>query len=199
MRILLIGASGTIGKRIYDEFSQKYEIIRASRSGEDAVVDITSAESIEQMYKTAENVDAVICAAGPAKFAAFAEMTEEDIYVGIRGKLMGQVNLVRIGQKYISDNGSFTLTTGILADDPIAGSAAVSLVNGGVNSFVLAAAQELKRGIRINAVCPTVVEDSAEAYGDWFAGFDPASMPRVVNGYKRSVEGQITGRIIKIY
>lgn len=199
MNILLIGASGTIGKRIYDVFSEKHRVVRASRSGTDVEVDITDPESIKTMYKTVNDIDAVICAAGPAKFASLAEMTEEDVYVGIRGKMMGQVNLVLIGQKYINDNGSFTLTTGILADDPIAGSAAVSLVNGGVNSFVLAAAQELKRGIRINVVCPTVVEDSAEAYGDWFAGFDPASMPRVVNGYKRSVEGLITGRIIRIY
>ena len=199
MRVVLIGATGTIGKRIYDDLSGRHEIVRAGRSGEIAVVDITSAASIEEMYKSVGGVDAVICAAGPAKFASLAEMTEEDVYVGIRGKMMGQVNLVLIGQKYINDNGSFTLTTGILADDPIAGSCAVSLVNGGVNSFVLAAAQELKRGIRINVVCPTVVEDSAAAFGDWFAGFDPASMPRVVNGYKKSVEGLITGRIIKIY
>lgn len=199
MRILIIGASGTIGKKICDELSKKHEIIKASRSGEDVAVDITSSSSIEEMYKTVENIDAVICAAGPAKFAPFAEMTEDDIYVGIRGKLMGQVNLVRIGQKYLNDNGSFTLTTGILADDPIAGSAAVSLVNGAVNSFVLAAAQELPRGIRINVVCPTVVEDSAELYRDFFAGFDSAPMSRVVNGYLRSVEGLITGRIIKIY
>ena len=94
---------------------------------------------------------------------------------------------------------SFTLTTGILAEDPIVGSAALSLVNGGVNSFVLAAAQELPRGQRINAVCPTVVEDSAEAYGDIFAGFEAVSMNRVVNGYVRSVEGRITGRVIRIY
>lgn len=199
MKLLLIGASGTIGKRINDELSKKHEVIKASRSGSDVAVDITSAESIEAMYKAVGGLDAVICAAGPAKFAPLAEMTEEDIYVGIRGKMMGQVNLVRIGQKYINDNGSFTLTTGILADDPIAGASAISLVNGGVNSFVLAAAQELRRGIRINAVCPTVVEDSAEMYADYFPGFDPASMTRVVNGYVRSVEGLITGRIIKIY
>ena len=106
---------------------------------------------------------------------------------------------MRIGQKYLNDGGSFTLTTGILADDPVAGSAAVSLVNGAVNSFALAAAQELPRGQRINVVCPTVVEDSAEMYADFFPGFDPASMERVVNGYVRSVEGRITGRIIRIY
>ncbi|MGH9819312.1 MAG: short chain dehydrogenase [Pyrinomonadaceae bacterium] len=199
MKILLIGASGTIGKRIVEAFSQKHELIKAGRKGEDVAVDITSAASIEAMYKAVTSIDAVICAAGPAAFAPLTEITEEDFYVGIRGKMMGQINLVRIGQKYINDNSSFTLTTGILADDPIVGSSAVSMINGGVNSFVLAAAQELPRGIRINAVCPTVVEDSAEAYGDWFAGFDPASMTRVVNGYLRSVMGRINGRVIRIY
>src|SRR5206468_10291314 len=114
MKILLIGASSKIGKRIYDTFSKKHEVVRASRSGADAEVDITNAASIEKMYQTVDNIDAVICAAGPAKFRPLADLTEEDFYVGVRGKLMGQVNLVRIGQKYINDNGSFTLTTGIL-------------------------------------------------------------------------------------
>ena len=199
MKILLIGASGTIGKRIHETLSKKHQIVEASRSGEDVPVDITSAESIEAMYESVPGLDAVICAAGPAKFGPLNELTEEDFYVGIRGKMMGQVNLVRIGQKYLNEGGSFTLTTGILAEDPIVGSAALSLVNGGVNSFVLAAAQELPRGQRINAVCPTVVEDSAEAYGDIFAGFEAVSMNRVVNGYVRSVEGRITGRVIRIY
>lgn len=183
MKILLIGASGTIGKRVFDELSKKHHVVKASREGEDGKVDITSADSIEQMYKSVKNIDAVVCVAGPAKFAPFGELSEQDFYVGIRGKMMGQVNLVRIGQNYLNDNGSFTLTTGILADDPIVGSAAVSLVNGGVNSFVLAAAQELRRGMRINVLCPTLVEDSADSYGDWFAGFTPATMDRVVNGY----------------
>lgn len=199
MKILLIGASGTIGKRIYNTLSKKHEIVSGSRSGADVEVDITSALSIEDMFHAVTDVDAVICAAGPAKFAPLAEMTEEDVYVGIHGKMMGQVNLVRIGQKYLNDGGSFTLTTGILGEDPIVGSAAVSLVNGAVNSFALAAAQELPRGQRINVVCPTVVEDSAEMYGDFFAGYDPAPMERVVNGYVRSVMGKITGRVIRIY
>jgi NAD(P)-dependent dehydrogenase (short-subunit alcohol dehydrogenase family) len=199
MKVLLIGASGTIGKRINAELSKKHEIVTASRSGADVEVDITEPASIEKMYETVSNVDAVICAAGPAKFGLFSELTEEDFYVGIRGKMMGQVNLVRIGQKYLNDNGSFTLTTGILSEDPIVGSTAVSLINGGVNSFVLAAALELPRGLRINVVCPTVVEDSAEAYADFFPGFDPAPMQKVVNGYIRCLETKMTGRILRIY
>ncbi|MEP7076293.1 MAG: short chain dehydrogenase [Acidobacteriota bacterium] len=199
MKILLIGASGTIGKRIVEAFSKKHDLIKAGRKGEDVGVDITSAQSIEEMYKAVENIDAIISAAGPSKFAPFSEITEEDFYVNIRGKLMGQINLVRIGQKYINENGSFTLTTGILADYPIVGSTAGSMSNGGINSFVLAAAQELPRGIRINVICPNVVEDSAEKYADVFAGFDAVPMAKVVNAYVRSVEGRINGQVIKIY
>jgi NAD(P)-dependent dehydrogenase (short-subunit alcohol dehydrogenase family) len=199
MKILLIGASGTIGKRIKAELAKKHEIVTASRSGADVEVDITDAASIEKMYESVDNVDAVICAAGPAKFGPFSELTEDDFYVGIRGKMMGQVNLVRIGQKYLNNNGSFTLTTGILAEEPIVGSAAVSLINGGVNSFVLAAALELPRDLRVNVVCPTVVEDSAEAYADFFPGFDPAPMQKVVNGYVRCLGTKMTGRILRVY
>jgi NAD(P)-dependent dehydrogenase (short-subunit alcohol dehydrogenase family) len=199
MKILLIGASGTIGKRIEAELSRKHEIIKASRSGADVEVDITDPASIERLYESVRNIDAVISAAGPAKFGPFSELTEDDFYIGIRGKLMGQVNLVRSGQKYLNDGGSFTLTTGILADEPIVGSTAVSMINGGVNSFVLAAAIEMQRGLRVNAVCPTVVEDSAEMYADFFPGFDPAPMEKVLNGYIRCVEGKITGRILRIY
>lgn len=199
MKVLLIGAGGTIGRRIYDAFAKKHEVVRASRGGADVSVDITDAGSIETMYKSVKNLDAVVCAAGPAKFGAFADLTEDDFYIGIRGKMMGQVNLVRIGQKYLNDAGSFTLTTGILSDEPVPGSTALSLVNGAVNSFAAAAAQELPRGLRINVVCPTVVEDSADAYAEVFPGFDPAPMRRVVNGYVRSIETKITGRIIRVY
>ncbi len=199
MKIILIGASGTIGKRIHDRFAKKHEVVTASRSGGDVLVDITDAGSIQKMYEAVKDIDAVICAAGPAKFGAFSELTEEDFYVGIRGKMMGQVNLVRIGQKYLNDGGSITLTTGILADEPVFGSVSLALVNGGVNSFVKAAAQELPRGQRINVVSPTVVEDSADNYEDFFPGYVPVSMDRVVSGYVRSVEGRITGEIIRIY
>ena len=116
MKVLLIGASSTIGKRISAELSKKHEVISAGRTNADVEVDVADHLSIEDMYHSVEGIDAVICAAGPAKFGPFGEMSEEDMHVGIRGKMMGQVNLVRIGQNYVNDNGSFTLTTGILAD-----------------------------------------------------------------------------------
>ena len=199
MKIILIGASGTIGSYIYETLSKKHDVVRAGRKGDDIAVDITSADSIERMYKSVANLDAVICAAGPAKFGAFSELSEEDFYVGIRGKMMGQVNLVRIGQNHLSDGGSFTLTTGILADEPVVGSTALSLVNGAVNSFAIAAAMELPRSLRVNVVSPTVVEASVDNYADAFPGYDAVSMKRVVSAYVRCLEGKITGRIIRVY
>ncbi|MEO7539847.1 MAG: short chain dehydrogenase [Pyrinomonadaceae bacterium] len=198
MKILLVGASGTIGKKVAAVMSKKHEVIGASRSGADVEVDITDPASIERMYGSVSNVDAVVCAAGPAKFGPFGDLTEEDFYIGIRGKMMGQVNIVRVGLRYLNDNGSFTLTTGILSDEPVVGSVAVALINGGVNSFSVAAAQEMPRGMRINVVCPTVVEDSMDEYADFFTGYDAVSMERVVNGYVRCVEGRINGRILRI-
>ena len=199
MKIILIGASGTIGRRIFETLSKKHEIVRASRQGNDVEVDLTSSDSIEKMYKSVDGVDAVICAAGPAKFGAFADLSEDDFYIGIRGKMMGQINLVRIGKQYLNDGGSFTLTTGILAEEPVVGSTALALVNGAVNSFAIAAEMELPRSQRINVVCPTVVEDSSDNYEDLFPGYPPASMERVVAAYIRSVEGRETGRIFKVY
>lgn len=198
MKIILIGASGTIGRRIHETLSKKHHVYRASREG-DLQVDITSPESIEEMYKSVADIDAVVCAAGGAKFGPFRDLSDDDFYVGIRSKMMGQVNLVRIGQNYLNDGGSFTLTTGILAEEPVFGSTALALVNGALNSFAAAAAMELARGMRVNVVSPTVVEDSTDDFGETFAGYDVAPMSRVVNAYIRSVEGLITGRIIRVY
>lgn len=198
MKIVIIGARGTIGSLLHEQFSAKNEVVTAGRSGADITVDITDPGSIAAMYDEVQGIDAVICAAGPAKFGALADLSEDDHYVGLRGKLMGQVNIVRLGLDRLNDNGSFTLTTGVLADDPVRGSSSLALVNGAVNSFAMAAALEMPRGLRINVVAPTVVADAAEKYADVFAGYDPVSMERVANGYIRAVYGKTNGRIFRI-
>lgn len=198
MKIVIIGASGTIGSLLKEEFSKKAEVISAGRTGADITVDITDAASIEAMYNAVTDIDAVICVAGPAKFGALSELTEEDHFIGLRGKLLGQVNLVRLGLEHLNDGGSFTLTTGVLADDPVPGSSSLALVNGAVNSFAMAAALEMPLGLRVNVVAPTVVADAAEKYADVFPGYDPVSMDRVANGYLRAVYGKTNGRIFRI-
>lgn len=199
MKILVIGGHGTIGRYVTELLSAKHEVITAGRTSGDLTVDITKSDSIESMYKQAGKLDAIVSCAGSAKWAAFDTMTEEDFYVGIKSKMMGQVNLVRLGRKYLSDGGSFTLTTGILGEDPVYGTTNAAMVNSSLHGFVLAVSQELEHGHRINAVAPGLVEDSAEKNGDLFPGQTPVPMNRVAGGYLRSVEGKRTGEIIRVY
>ncbi len=199
MKIIIIGGTGTIGKKVRDHFAEKHEVVIAGRSSGEVSVDITDCKSINTMYESVGNLDAVICIAGEAKWAALDSMTEADFYVGLRSKLMGQVNLVRIGQEYINPRGSFTLTTGILADHPVVFTTSPAMVNGGIHSFVKAAALELRDGLRINVVSSGLVEDAVEKYAPYFPGHNPIPMRKVINGYVKSVEGRGTGEIIRMY
>ncbi len=194
MKILHIGATGTIGKKVKSYFSNKHTVITAGRNNADMYVDVENKTSIEEMYQSLNGIDAVISTFGSAWFGPLQEMNEELIAQGLSHKLMGQVNLVLLGQKYINDFGSFTLTTGIAANDPVKGAASLAITNGALNSFVLAASRELERGIRINAISPDLVEDSPEHINS-FPGHIPVSMEKVVNAYGKSVLGNASGNV----
>lgn len=198
MRIIIIGATGTLGSKITEEFGNRHEVIRVGSKSGDAQMDITSSDSIRSFYKSIGKFDAVVSATGKGHFGSFDSMTEEDFYVGIRSKMMGQINLVMINKDFISDNGSFTLTSGILHGDPVRGGVGLSTVNGALNSFGKAAALEMKRGVRLNVVSPGLVVDSVKELGTAFPGHVPVSMDRMVSGYVKSVEGIINGQIIEI-
>jgi len=199
MKIIIIGSRGTIGKKVNAYLNQKHETIEVGRSQGDFKTDIADSESLEKLFEQTGKVDAIINIAGEAKWALFNELSEEDYYVGIKSKLMGQVNLVRIGQHYLNPQGSITLTTGILADDPVSMTASAAMVNGGIHSFVKAVALETADRFRINVVSCGLVEDAVEKYQDYFPGYNPIPMNKVVNGYVRSVEGNRTGEVIRIY
>jgi len=199
MKVLIVGGKGTIGNRVTAHFSKNHEVIVAGRSSGDVNVDIADSSSIKAMFDKIGKVDAVMCIAGEAKWAPFHDLTEADYHIGLRSKLMGQVNLVRIGQEYLNTGGSFTLTTGILADDPVIKTASAAMVNGGIHSFAKAVALELQNGHRINVVSSGLVEDAVDKYQPYFPGHNAISMKRVVNGYVRSVEGRGNGEIIRMY
>ncbi|MGD9287688.1 MAG: short chain dehydrogenase [Desulfobacterales bacterium] len=199
MKIFIIGGNGTIGQKVSAHFSRKHEILIGGRNSGDVNLDISDSKSIETMFESIGKLDAVVCIAGEAKWAAFESMQEEDFYIGLKSKLMGQVNLVRIGQDYVNEGGSFTLSTGILADHPVELTTSPAMVNGGIHSFVKAASLELKRGIRINVVSSGLVEDAIEKYEAYFPGHNPIPMKKVINGYVKSVEGKGTGEIIRMY
>jgi NAD(P)-dependent dehydrogenase (short-subunit alcohol dehydrogenase family) len=199
MKILIIGGKGTIGKRVSGHFSEQHEVIIAGRSKGDVNVDIADSGSIKAMFEQTGNLDAIICIAGEAKWADFSDLSEEDYYIGLKSKLMGQVNLVRIGKDYLNPKGSITLSTGILADDPVVKTSSAAMVNGGIHSFVQAVALELQCVPRVNVVSLGMVEDAYEKYKSYFPGHNPVSMDKVVNAYVRSVEGKGNGEVIRIY
>ena len=199
MRIVVVGASGTIGRPLCAELSRRHELIAAGRSQGDVSVDITSAESIEQMYQQVGRVDACICVAASGALDRFSHLTEAELLENMRGKFFGQINLVLIGQRYLADNGSFTITTGIFADEAWRGVTGGAVISGGLHSFVLSAAIELPRGLRINAVSPTMVADSVDDFAHLFPGMSPVPMDRLIRAYIDCVEGGDTGRIIRAY
>jgi len=199
MKILMVGGNGTIGKKVSAHFLKKHEVIIAGRNSGDVTVDMSDSQSLKTMFEKVGKVDAVVCTAGEAKWANFDEMTEDDFYIGIKSKLMGQVNLVRIGKDYMNPGGSFTLSTGILADHPVVMTTSAAMVNGGIHSFVKAVSLELENNIRINVVSSGLVEDAVEIYEDYFPGHNPIPMKKVVNGFVKSVEGKGNGEIIRMY
>jgi len=198
MKILIVGGNGTIGKTVTERLSQDHEIIIAGRSSGDVTVDIASSGSIEKMFEQVGSLDAIVNIAGDAKWDQFENLSEEDFYIGIKSKMMGQVNLVRLGIPFLNEGGSVTLTTGILADEPVDMTTSAAMVNGAVQSFTKAVALEMKNGIRVNVVSADLVEDAYEKYKDYFPGNTPVPMRKVVDGYIKCLFGRINGEVVRI-
>ena len=196
MKVLIIGASGRLGAAAAEALAERHEVLEASRSG-DVTVDLTDAASVENMLEQVGKLDAIVACTGAVPFKPLAELSEDDFKAGIMDKVLGQVNLVRLGTPYLNDGGSFTLTTGVLAREPINTGVVASLANGALESFVMAAAAELPRGLRINAVSPSVLEEATN-YHDYFPGFTKVPAEVVGQAYLKSVEGIQTGRVFSL-
>ena len=190
-RVLVVGASGLLGRNIVTVLGDTAEVVEASRSGSSEIVDITDPRSIEQLFARLGEVDAVICVAGMVPFLPWSDATGDDWATGLASKLMGQVNLVRIGAPFVRDSGVMILTTGVLSDHPIPGSCIVTTVNSAVDGFVRAAAIEVGRGVRVMAVSPGWISETMEAMGmDSSAGLPAAEVARV---YARLLDEDVTG------
>lgn len=195
MRIIVVGATGTIGSEIVKAVKDEHEIVEVSRSKAEINMDLVDKRSIEKMYDEVGDFDAVLCAAGVAKFGELENLTDEDLQVSASNKQMGQINLIREGIKRINDNGLIVVTTGILAQEPIKGSAAISMANAGVEGFVRAAALEAPRGIRVNAVSPPWVYETLEKMGKDPHEGKPAD--KVASVYERLLTNNSNGEIVR--
>lgn len=194
MKIVVIGATGTLGKAVVQALSPRHSIIQVGRSGGEYQVDLASKDSIQNLFAAIAPFDAVVSTAGEARFNLLETLSDEDFQFSLANKLMGQVNLVRVGLPYINDNGSFTLTSGVLTTEPMPGSAAISLVNAGLEGFMRAAALEAPRGIRVNVVSPPWVTETLAAMGRDVSRGMPAA--RVAAAYLEAVESQRTGEVL---
>ena len=200
MKIILIGANGTVGKYAFQALNpESSEIIRVGRSTGDFRVELKDPESIAALYRQIGPFDALVCTAGEVTFAPLQAITTEQWNHSLQSKLLGQVSLVQQGISLIRDRGSFTLISGALSEQFILAGTAATVVNRAIEGFVQSAACELPRGLRINVVSPTLLKDSAEKYGDSFPGFVPVEGEKVGQAFKKSVFGIQTGQIYKVF
>jgi NAD(P)-dependent dehydrogenase (short-subunit alcohol dehydrogenase family) len=197
MKILIIGAHGTIGKAVVAELSPRHEIVSAGRTSGDHRVDIKDSKSVRAMFEKVGKLDAVVSAAGGVHFGPLEQMTPELFDVGLRDKLMGQVNVAMAALEFLNAGGSITLTSGTLSSDPFRYGSSASMVNGALDSFGIAAAIEIAP-LRINVVSPALVLESVEAYGSYFPGVEPVSAKRVAIAFGKSVEGAQSGQVYRV-
>lgn len=198
MKILLVGANGTIGSAIDRELAPRHEIVRIGRKSGDFQVDISDSASIRRLFEQTGHFDALICAAGNVNFAPLADMSEKEFALGLQDKLMGQVNLLLIGREFANDGASFTFTSGVINREPIRTGSSAALVNAALDGFVRAAAIELPRGLRVNSVSPTVLQEAMGKYAPYFRGFKPVAASDVALAYAKSVEGLHTGQTYQV-
>ncbi len=199
MKLLIIGASGTLGRALVDHLAGHHELIKVGKTQGDHRVDITQSDSVKNLFEKIGKVDGILSVTGNLHFAPLAHMTAEDFSLGLNDKLLGQVNLALIGQHYLNDGGSITLTSGIVSDQPIIGGTNASTVNAAIEGFIRSAAIELKNSQRINAVNPSVVTESLDVYGPFFKGYESVSAKRVAMAFQRSIEGGLNGQVFKVW
>lgn len=197
MKIVIVGANGTIGKRVVELLSEGHEIITVGKTSGQYQVDISDEKSVRALFEKIGKFDALVSATGDVAFAPLKDLTTDHWETGIRSKFLGQVNLVQIGKEFINEGGSFTLTSGILSQSFIAAGTSATAINRAVEGFAQAAAAEIGGGIRINVVSPDMLEDSKAAYGAFFPGHYGVAGCRVAQAYKKSVLGIETGKIYK--
>ena len=192
MRILIIGATGTIGSAVAAKLGDRHQLVLASQSKAPEPVDIADPASVRELFARIGKVDAIVSAAGRAVWKPLDQLADPDFELSLRNKLMGQVNVIRLGLPSVNDGGSITITAGYLSRNPAAGSSAVSLVNSALEGFGRAAAIEAPRGIRINVVSPSWITETLQKLGRPPGGIPVA---RVAEVYVKSVEGNETGQV----
>lgn len=113
MKIVIIGASGTVGRAVTEELSRRHETIRVGRTQGDLQVDITSQESVSALFDSVGKVDAIVSASGGLHFGPLSTMKDSDFNQGLQDKLLGQVRLALTGQHYLNEGAPSRLSAAL--------------------------------------------------------------------------------------
>jgi len=194
MKIIIIGASGRIGKEVDKALSGNHDIVRVGAHSGDFQCDYTNTQSVQNMFKQIGEFDSLISVAGgDSAFKPFEVLDDEDYRYGFERKFLGQIRLLKIGGDSVRDNGSFVLTSGFLSHYPNPASIATGPLNAAIDTFAKNTAPLLSRGIRINVVSPApIVEPGQEGKG-------LVTAEETAKSYVEAVEGNITGQVLRAW
>lgn len=193
MKILAIGANGTIGTTVIEHLAQNHQVIAVGHSQGPLTVDIEDKASIRALFEQVGKVDAIISLVGKGGMGKVLTLEDSAFTTVLDNKLMGQVNLVRLGAAYLNPKGSITLTSGQAANHPMPGTAAIAMGVAAIEAFVKCTALELEDDKRINAVSPALVKETMVKWGmDSTSGI---AAKDVASYYQASVEGTDNGHI----
>ena len=197
-KIIVIGATGKLGKVVVEGLQKDYEVIRASRSGPDLKIDAFDFESVSDVLASIGPFDGLVSCIGGTPFKIFDELTMEDFAAGLATKCFSQLNLAKAAIPFLRENGSITLTSGIIGDEPIIAGSCAAAANGALNMCVSTLAAEYAGKLRINVVSPSIIENSVDHYGMLFDGFEPTSNQSIIHAYRRTISAPITGQVLSL-
>ena len=197
-KIIVVGATGKLGRVVVEGLQKDYEVIRAGRSGPDLKIDAFNFESVSDILASVGPFDGLVSCIGGTPFKTFEELTMDDFAAGLSTKCFSQLNLAKAAIPFLSENGSITLTSGIIGDEPIIAGSCAAAANGALNMCVSTLAAEYAGKLRINVVSPSIIENSVDHYGMLFDGFEPTSNKSIIHAYRRTISAPITGRVMSL-
>ena len=197
-KIIVVGATGKLGRVVVEGLRKDYEVIRAGRSGPDLKIEAFDFESVSDILASVGPFDGLVSCIGGTPFKTFEELTMDDFAAGLSTKCFSQLNLAKAAIPFLSENGSITLTSGIIGDEPIIAGSCAAAANGALNMCVSTLAAEYAGKLRINVVSPSIIENSVDHYGMLFDGFEPTSNESIIHAYRRTISAPITGRVMSL-
>lgn len=194
MKVIIVGASGRIGTKVAEALPSKHEVVHVGARSGDILCDYTDPMSVHGIFEKIGSFDALISVVGgDSVFKGYRDLGDDDFRFGFERKFLAQVRLVRLGEKYARDTGSFTLSSGFLSHYPNEASIATGPLNAAIDTFVQNTAPLLPRNLRLNVVSPApVVEPGQERLG-------LITADQAAETYVRAVDGDFTGQVLRVW